>query len=210
MEKTKIKLLAKVISMTGLVLIFAACGDDSNPTNTEQTNTEVTSLVDVRDGKTYKITTIRSQIWMAENLNYETADSYCYGDVASNCAIYGRLYSWFDALTACPSGWHLPDSLEFKALFLAVGGRDVAGKLLKSTTGWDSNGNGTDDYSFSALPAGFYDGVFRAAGSIAYFWSSTERSDGNASIMLLDFAFDRGYFLNFPKPTGLSVRCLKD
>lgn len=208
MEKTKIKLLAKVISTTGLVLIFAACGDESNPTNTEQTNTEVTSLVDVRDGKTYKITTIRSQIWMAENLNYETADSYCPGDVASNCAIYGRLYSWFDALTACPSGWHLPDSLEFKALFLAVGGRDVAGKLLKSTTGWDSNGNGTDDYSFSALPAGDKFGSFE--GGFASFWSSTERSDIYACRMVLRFNSDRGYFDHYLKSSWESVRCLKN
>ena len=30
----------------------------------------------------------------------------------------------------------------------------MAGRVLKSSSGWKNNGNGTDDYSFSALPVG--------------------------------------------------------
>ena len=33
-------------------------------------------------------------------------------------------------------------------------GWDSAGKMLKSKTDWYGNGNGTDDYGFSALPVG--------------------------------------------------------
>jgi len=41
--------------------------------------------------------------WMAENLNYKTPNSACYGDLDTNCENgYGRLYVYNDAISACP------------------------------------------------------------------------------------------------------------
>ena len=53
------------------------------------------SLKDSRDGHVYRTVTIGNQTWMAENLNYVTANSKCYKD---SCEKYGRLYTWADAI----------------------------------------------------------------------------------------------------------------
>jgi uncharacterized protein (TIGR02145 family) len=170
------------------------------------------TLTDLRDGKTYKTVTIGDQTWMAENLNYETENSYCYDDDPSNCSKYGRLYTWAAAKTVCPSGWHLPSTTEFKTLFTAVGGSSTAGTVLKSTGGWYNDGNGTDAFGFSALPAGSrnYYGDFNLEGYSAYFWSSTEDNSLYAYFMRLYYNYDYANLRYYNNRYGFSVRCLKD
>lgn len=114
----------------------------------------------------------------------------------------------------CPSGWHLPSKTEWQVLFTAVGGSGNAGKALKSGSGWYSNGNGTDAYGFSALPAGSgdYDGDFYGAGRSAYFWSATryEYSCYYAFYMDLDYNYEYAYLGYGDKGNAFSIRCLKN
>ena len=114
----------------------------------------------------------------------------------------------------CPEGWHLPDTTEWNALFDAVGGKETAGIMLKSTEGWDDNGNGSDTYFFSALPVGRRDinGKFddEDEGGSAAFWSSTEDNSFHAYGMFLYYNYDNASLYNDGKYHGLSVRCLKD
>ncbi|MBR2271772.1 MAG: fibrobacter succinogenes major paralogous domain-containing protein [Fibrobacter sp.] len=224
------------VLISSLAFMFAACGDSGNGAS-PQGNAEGT-LTDSRDGQTYKIVTIGSQTWMAQNLNYETANSYCYSNNASNCTKYGRLYTWAAAMDSagtwssngkgcgygntcsptypvrgvCPTGWHLPTQTEWNTLFTAVGGSSTAGTKLKSTTGWNGSGNGTDDYSFSALPAGLrsYNGSYYYEGNYAYFWSSTEYDNFSAFNMSLGYSGDDAYLDDNNKYVGYSVRCVKD
>ncbi|WP_308603777.1 fibrobacter succinogenes major paralogous domain-containing protein [uncultured Fibrobacter sp.] len=181
-------------------------------------NVQKGSFTDPRDGKTYKTVKIGNQVWMAENLNYETDSSYCYKDKKFFCLKFGRLYTWNAAMEACPAGWHLPSDSEWKTLFEAVGGEDVTGMKLKSKSVWYDEGYGADDSGFSVLPAGYRSdgGYYYRAGEVAYFWSSTERcsdfaySCNYACLWLFDYDFEgvtSGYYV---KDFGFSVRCLRD
>ena len=184
----------------------------TKPAQESKAITDGSGFKDSRDGKSYRVIKIDGQTWMAENLNYKTKNSKCYGNDASNCAKYGRLYNWDDAKNACPIGWHLPLDAEWKTLENSVGGSSTAGKKLKSRIGWRDNGNGTDDYGFSALPGGNgdLDGYFYDAGNNGYWWGSTE--DGAYG------AWRRGMYYNVEsvdrygsgKPYLFSVRCVAD
>ena len=156
----------------------------------------ITTFVDERDDKRYNKVTIGSQVWMAENLNYDVPDNtsdVCYSNNDANCDTYGRLYNWSTAMNGassssrspsgvqgvCPVGWHLPSDAEWTALTDAVGDASTAGTKLKSSTGWynaNGTGIGTDDYGWSALPGGYGHSVgdFNYAGSYGYWWSATE------------------------------------
>ena len=179
---------------------------------------------DTRDSSLYRYVAIGLQVWMAENLNYKVDSSYCYNDSIENCEKYGRLYQWAAAVGksesecgfdntcslpsgniqgVCPSGWHLPSKAEWETLFNAVGGRSTAGKVLKSTSGWNSSGNGTDVFGFLALPAG-------SRGSDAHFWSSTENGSVGAYVMYLAYNSGSAYLGSYGKNYGFSVRCLQD
>ena len=228
---------------------LAACGASRNEVKADGCVTgdelrlagSTEMLVDPRDGQIYKTVKIGHQIWMAENLNYETArfiidgiatmgTSFCYGDHISNCANYGRLYMWTAAKDACPEGWHLPDTTEWKTLFTTVGGMPVAGKTLKSTFDWNYGGLGTDEYGFSILPSGairldedFYGephisyGKYRnvpydffANSEYAGFWSSVEKNENNAYSVTLSYYRDDVGLEGDYKGSGFSVRCVKN
>ena len=120
----------------------------------------------------------------------------------------------------CPSGWHLPSPNEWKAFFMAVGGESTAGKFLKSQTGWMweysngnySDGNGTDTFGFSALPAGERneDGYFENEGYYAKFWSSFEDLSLDAYFVKLYYNRESVRLNSTDKYSALSVRCVKD
>jgi uncharacterized protein (TIGR02145 family) len=174
-----------------------------------------------RDGKTYKTVVIGGKTWMAENLNVATEGSWCYDNKESNCEKYGRLYNWSAAKRACPGGWHLPLREEWGDLAKAAGGSGKygtggkAGRNLKTKSGWNNNGNGTDDYGFSALPGGFYIGGFGIggfgnAGDYGYWWTATENGSDNAYNRYMDYV-NEGVIEHWDiKNFGHSVRCLQD
>jgi len=113
------------------------------------------AITDPRDGRTYKIVRIGSQVWMAENLHFQHANAKCYENNLEYAEKYGLLYNWETAMKVAPPGWHLPSDEEWQALVDLAGGNKIAGTKLKAKKGWDNNGNGTDDFEFSALLGGF-------------------------------------------------------
>jgi uncharacterized protein (TIGR02145 family) len=177
-------------------------------------------FTDPRDGQTYRTVKIGDQTWMAENLNYQTKDSWCYHDSASYCAKYGRLYTWDAAKMACPVGWRLPTDEDWIGLINIGGGWGTASKKLKSKTGWVSSkdgkpmDNGTDELGFSALPGGsrHIDGHFRAVGSCGEWWSAEDTKYVNYSAHNLFMSWHSDRVLDFyhDKSYGYSLRCVED
>jgi len=161
-------------------IILNKCGDENfNPFLEYCINDVVKNkeeFIDDRDGKKYKYVPIGNQVWMAENLRYEASNIKCYNDNYDNCQTFGVFYHW--ANTACPSGWHLPNDAEWNKLIDFIGD-DVGTKLKANSSLWIS-GKGTDDFSFTALPNGYYKNDFEKVGEEAVFWSVTAGSYGGA------------------------------
>jgi uncharacterized protein (TIGR02145 family) len=170
---------------------------------------------DERDGQKYVYVTIGTQTWMAENLNFNADGSRCYGDNTggdsqNRCVTYGRLYNWATALTVCPSGWHLPSDAEWTVLTNHVG--TTPGTKLKASSGWNSGGNGTDDFGFSALPGGYggSSGSFNDVGNYGFWWSTTEYSASRAWGWYMRSGYSVVYENNYDKSMLVSVRCVRD
>jgi uncharacterized protein (TIGR02145 family) len=165
------------------------------------------SFTDPRDNQTYRTVRIGDLTWMAQNLNFQTGNSWCYDDDESNCQKYGRFYDWNTAMTACPAGWRLPTDDDWNNLVQAAGG-DVAGAKLKSASpAWD----GTDDFGFSALPGGFgRSGVFFNVSNFGHWWSATENDAGSAWHRGMYWYGSNVTRRNYGKTGLFSVRCLRD
>jgi len=122
---------------------------------------------------------------VTDNTGWITAGAaYCWyeNNYDTYGSVYGALYNWKAVDPAsngnknlCPIGWHVPTDTEWTTLTTFItndGHSGTEGTALKSTTGWSSGGNGTDNYGFAALPGGFRgygDGTFYDVGFGGYF-----------------------------------------
>jgi len=170
----------------------------------------------------YKTKQIGTQVWMAENLNYDVPGSKCNNNKESNCAIYGRLYDWATAMALpascnstscsddikpkhqgiCPQGWHIPSDEDWGVLIDFVGGTSIAGTKLKSETSWELYSGvpaGTDEFGFSALPGGFCheNGSFVQIGKQGYWLTASEFDSDYAYIRRMDYQYEYEYVYVF-------------
>jgi uncharacterized protein (TIGR02145 family) len=179
-------------------------------------------------GQTYRTVKIGDQIWMAENLNYNSGkgNSACYDNNPENCLKYGRLYDWATVVGAdstcndnycdnhlwpdiCPEGWYVPGERDWKSLINAIGDSLTAGTFLKAAEGWDESGNGTDDYGFSALPGGGNIGIFFNAGNSGYWHINHESTPGGCLVPTISYENGLVSYNYFSKENLFSVRCVK-
>ena len=167
--------------------------------------------VDERDGQEYRTVEIEGLTWFAQNLNVNTKNSFCYNDSAIYCEKYGRLYTWDAAMTACPSGWHLPETTEWDAFEKKAGGAIAAwAKDVWAETEWLKV---PDTLGFSALPAGYYlanTKMFYGVGGNAYFWSASDKDD-LAYYWNVSGLYNAGLSVTgTSKSNGYSVRCVQN
>lgn len=161
------------------------------------------------DGQEYKTMEIGQNVWMAENLNYETPESRCYADKKENCKKYGRLYSREEAGTACPEGWKLPSNDDWLAL---IDEADRDARKLMATSDWFKN-NGTNATGFSVLPSGIYDnGSFSDLTMSANFWVADQSDENKAAQTGYTFAYHSLSVVVglYSANTYASIRCVKD
>ncbi len=196
------------------------------------------------------------QEWMAENLrtiNYANGEpipisigpisstgDYCSDHDAdpANGAIYGKLYSCYtvtDPRGLCPSGWHVPNDLEWRMLESMLGMptaqlglegyrgdvENVGGKLMAVSPLWDSpNVEATNESGFTALPGAMLlwtsmGWVFPGTGADGNWWTSSMFLDNGTSILV---GWARRVEANGTSVVrgsedagfGLSVRCIRN
>jgi uncharacterized protein (TIGR02145 family) len=181
-------------------------------------------------GREYKIVQIGNQWWMAENLdwkfsgcvigstdtsttdprgNYYNNDETSYG---INGNKYGLLYNWPAAVivnTMAPTGWRVPLVNDVNALIAFLGSQP--GTQLKSKTGWDNDGNGTDIYGYAGVPTGYRQTSFMGINSATAFWTLTEIGQYDAYARTLTSSYTGiGGELGTNKGFRFSIRLVKD
>lgn len=150
----------------------------------------------------------------------EKKPAWCYfNDNPSNGDKYGKLYNWFavdDKRGLAPEGWHIPTNIECEDLMFALGGKEIAGKKLKSKTGWSLDKENDNSSGFSALPAGSrdMDGVSDGIEYNSSWWTANEEKDAeglDANYFAVYFDADAAsIYLKERKSEGHSIRCVKN
>lgn len=156
--------------------------------------------------ESYDIVTIGSQTWMAENLYSQYMSPYCFQNRTDYCEMYGRLYTFSLTEDACPDGWHVPDTTDWKILLEVVG--DKSAKKLKSEQ-WA----GSDEFGFGVLPAGSGkvsdDWKQSYDASESCFWTSSETDGENAAVLCFSSDENEAKWQKRSKTSLYSIRCIK-
>ena len=208
-----------------------------------------TDLNVIANGESTPTVKIGNQVWMAKNLDVTTfrngdiilevknaqelneaseknTPAWCYYEFnESNGKKYGKLYNRpavSDPRGLAPEGYHIPKNIEWDELTVFLGdpgGSKVAGKKMKSISGWANNTNGNNISRFNGLPGGKCQGRHSNFTGVTedsywqagYWWGSHEDREGKG---LWCRQLDKGnslmvsYYINYEE--WLSVRCIKD
>ena len=188
-------------------------------------------FTDPRDGHDYLCTTVGSKDWFRENLAFKGS-----GTPLDNCDavsdVFGRFYTWNEAVSACPDGWRLSTLDDWAdAASTALGSRPDPSVRFVSAAGafmGDLKFNGTkmweywpdvkitDKLGLSMIPLGSASRMenrtdFKSMYEYATFWTADERDD--------DQAFYRYFFDESPdlfigysskKSFAANIRCVRD
>lgn len=192
------------------------------------------TLVDARDGKTYRTVEIGNYVWMADNLNVGSMittgnyasnngiiEKHCLDNNPALCNEFGGFYGRNETIGwtphpmgegvqgICPSGWHVATQDEYLDLFSQVSAQYELVDIC------EPGGQGADLVGFAVKLAGSQGwGAFGGTSTNAKFWTSTSSSgDYNFNIKLQStgatFASAIETGAN-PWANTMSVRCVQD
>lgn len=199
--------LALIAGMVLSALIAPAQGQEI-PIGNQVWDAKNLAVSQFRNGDTIALASSAEQ-WV--QLRRANIPAWSYLNYNAANAKYGKLYNAHavaDPRGLAPAGWHIPTDADWDLLAANLGGYAVAGKALKSTTGWSEGGNGSNASKFNAQPGGYglFDGSGQGLGYETYWWSAERYYH---------------YYLYFDNPRlnqsssfnsncALYVRCVKD
>lgn len=135
-------------------------------------------FIDERAYQLYSIITIDDQVWLGENLIFNSNEgTYIHEDNMDCLLKYGRLYTWEAAMRACPKGWRLPTLEELTVLAERAGGYyNVIGQKEygDEVEGYRTLANASDN-GFQMLLGGYFSDQkqFSGVGSAGVLWSAS-------------------------------------
>ena len=156
----------------------------------------------------YQTVELNGKIWLAENLNIDVPDSWCYADNPTNCDIYGKLYTWESAQVACAElgdCWRVPTEAEWISMVVSYGGfGHEPGSAYDELLDGGSTG-------FNVLLAGFRNSSsYTQLGTYGTMWTSTASSTTKAAQINFYRPFTRILRSFDPKDWRYSCRCILD
>ena len=188
------------------------------------------------DGRTYYSGRAAGLDWLRSNLSIVGTDESgkeVFGRSYRGCKamknVFGAYYTWEEAQTACPEGWHLPSESEWVSLLKAEGAPEDlqplqnspcgAGKLMvkasfNGETMWDYYREvNIQDNMLSAIPVGYatigesgYS--FFGYGKYAVFWTSDEYDGMGVYRYIFEQCDDVFVSYADKKAFAASVRCV--
>ena len=186
---------------------------------------------DPRGPRLYHYTTVAGLDWMAENLAWPGA-GYSYYDSEVLDDLFGRYYTWNEAVTACPEGWRLPTNEEFLAFnnayvqepgkialstFKAGAGAHMANGYFNGSRMWDywPDVQPLNTSGFSLLPLGYLAlsgqaRVHRDMLQYALFWTADELNEDQAWYRSVYMKYDTiGCETGYKDYMAMNVRCVR-
>lgn len=193
-------------------------------------------VTDPRDGMEYRTVDIDGKEWFRQNLSFDGC-----GVPFSNCPamtkVTGKFYTWEEARTACPEGWHLSTGEDWLAVGRLLSGDDglsehdmfpgVAGDLMvdakffnsRMWEYWPNDVKVTNKLKFNAMSFGYAtssnDGSpkFMDPNEYAVFWTADADEEDGAKAWIRYLHYKQADVLSatVDKETFLaSVRCVRD
>ncbi|MDR1274590.1 MAG: FimB/Mfa2 family fimbrial subunit [Odoribacteraceae bacterium] len=169
------------------------CGLDATPVIKHIGNNDY--MTHMYGGKCWMVQNSMEGTWIAKGYGLNAAGESDGHEVqnATRGSLNGYYYESGQAATACPEGWHLPNTAEFSDLVTEVNATpNTIGKWWRNPNG-ASNGAFAGDYHYAN------GGLWRHWGMVGYWWGNGTAANGTTTLSIDPYP-----------PTYCSVRCVQE
>ena len=165
--------------------------------------------------------TVNGKTWKTKNQSHDTM-GLSFRNSPIMDGIIGRMFSWEEAQTVCPDGWHLPTVAEFEASFADEDGVINAADLMADASFLDQKMWEyfpqmpiSNKYGFNALPLGYIDTLdtfytYEKYGEYAMWWTADEYEDAGTYLYIYKEYPEVRQYHGDKNSLAMAVRCVKD